>query len=204
MILTKSYEPHFPPEWEGLDYSSADEATPKLFGVSFGNGNDGVSHMFADYYVKTCDPYALARMATLGYFKPKFQSAADEAMEIDGEADYTISSVIYNPEDVDPAEAPDPTYYLHFTCPECGETWELDESDELDAHDDCPHCDARDIAPDESSENEREETYSDFNAYGFICEVFREDDPREGRPMYDSLEECFGAESPEYKLSIDN
>lgn len=204
MILTKSYEPHFPPEWEGLDYNSADEATPRLYGVSFGNGNDGVSHMFADYYVKTCDPWALARMATLGAFKPEFQPAANEAMEIDGEAEYTISSVIYNPEDVDPSEAPDPTYYLHYTCPDCGETWELDESDESDEQADCPHCDARDIGPDESSENEIDDMYCNVNGAWFICDVFREDDPREGRPIYDSLEACFGTESSEYKLGIDN
>jgi hypothetical protein len=32
-IPTQSYEPGFPIEWEGLDYESANEATPRLYAV---------------------------------------------------------------------------------------------------------------------------------------------------------------------------
>ena len=201
--LTWQTEPGFPAEWEGLDYASADDATPRLYGVSFGNGNDGVSHMFADYYVKTCDPWLLTRAATLGSFKPEFQPAANEAVEIDGEADYTIYATIYNPEDVDPAEAPSPTYTLSYVCPEYGETWENESADDANELDDCAQCNARGIEPDESSENEidGDDTYSAANGAWFICEVFREDEPRDGRPIYDSLEDCFGDNAPELTMA---
>lgn len=84
----------------GLDYDSAVDAMPHWYGVSFGNGNDGVSHTFASYYVRTCDPWTLAAAAMLSDFKEgKGQDWALEAMEIDGEAEYTISATIYDPPD---------------------------------------------------------------------------------------------------------
>ncbi len=78
---------------------------PRLYGVSSGNGNDGVCHMFPNYYVMTNDPYRLARLAMVSGFKSEFKRAALDACDVDGEADYTISATIYNPEDVDPDEA---------------------------------------------------------------------------------------------------
>lgn len=137
-IPTSAYEPGFPLEWEGLDLGSADDATPRLYGVSFGNGNDGVSHTYPSYYVRTCEPFALAAAALLSEFKPKYRPMVAEAMEVDGEADYTIYATLYNP---------------------------LDDEDG---------------------------SWCEVNGAYSICEVFREDDPREGRPTYDSLGQCFG------------
>ena len=93
------YEPGFPSEWEGLDYSSADNATPRLYGVSSGDGNNGVSHMYPEYYVRTCDPWTLARAAMLSKFEPEGFGWALEDMYVDGEAEFGISATIYNPPD---------------------------------------------------------------------------------------------------------
>jgi hypothetical protein len=90
-----------PAESYGLDYDSAKDATPSWFAVSFGNGNDGVSHTFPDYYVRTADPFKLAAAAMISSFKADYKARAAEAMTVDGESDYTISAVIYNPEDVE-------------------------------------------------------------------------------------------------------
>lgn len=74
----------------------------RLYGVSSGNGNDGVSHIFADYYVRTNDPWRLARLAMVGQFKDEYLPKAIEACEVDGEADYTVQAVIYEPLDFVP------------------------------------------------------------------------------------------------------
>lgn len=140
-IPTSAYEPGFPLDWEGLDLASADDATPRLYGVSSGGGNDGVSHMFPDYYVRTCEPFALAAAALLSEFRPKYRRRIAEAMEVDGEAEYTITATLYNP---------------------------LDDEDG---------------------------SWCEANGAYSIIEVFREDDPREGRPAYNSLDHCFGAGS---------
>ena len=101
-IPTSAYEPGFPIDWEGLDYQSAYEATPRLYGVSSGNGNDGVSHLWPDYYVRTCDPWTLARAATVSQLKPEFYQWALETADIDGEIEYEgISGVICDPPDDD-------------------------------------------------------------------------------------------------------
>ena len=70
-----------------------------LYGVSSGNGNDGVSHMFADYYVKTDDPWRLARLALVSSFKDEWKERALNAAEVDGESEYTISAMILDPLD---------------------------------------------------------------------------------------------------------
>lgn len=98
-ITPFTYEPGFPLAWEGLDLASAEQATPKWFGVSSGNGNDGVSHMWPDYYVRTCDPFRLAELAMVACFKPEFYAWAIEHTEVDGEAEYTISAIISDPPD---------------------------------------------------------------------------------------------------------
>ena len=54
-----------PGDWMGLDYESARDATPVWYGVSSGNGNNGVSHLYPDYYVRTADPFRLAELASL-------------------------------------------------------------------------------------------------------------------------------------------
>lgn len=120
------------------------QEAPRLYGVSYGDGNNGVSHIFADFYVKTNDPWRLAHLALVSYFKPEWQAKAMAEMDIDGDSNYTVVACLYEPLDREPEE---------------------DEEDEG--------------------------SYCDTNGAYFIAEVFPEDDPREGRPTYDSLEEAF-------------
>ena len=91
---------NFPPaETYGLDYESAAEATPHWYAVSSGDGNNGVSHMFPDYYVRTADPYRLAELAMLTSFKTEYREQVKDEMTVDGEADYVITAVLANPLD---------------------------------------------------------------------------------------------------------
>ena len=94
---SRAYNPGFRPSWEGLCLESAAEATPRWYGVSSGNGNDGVSHTFPDYFVRTNDPWMLATCALLAEFKPEGYAWALETAEIDGEAEYTICATVYDP-----------------------------------------------------------------------------------------------------------
>ena len=69
---------------------------PRWYAISSGNGNDGVSHTFPDYMVKTSDPYRLVELALVDQFEAGEGMAwAHEAVEVDGEAEYTISAIIY-------------------------------------------------------------------------------------------------------------
>ena len=159
--LTQSYEYGFPLDWEGLDFYSADEATPRLYGVSTGNGNDGVSHIYPSYYVRTVDPWDLARAAMLSEFQEgEGQEWALDAMVVDGEAEYGIFATIYNPPD-------DGDGRDHSEC-EDGE--------------DCGGCDR--CGGDGTD-------YCSANGAWMIVEVFRESDPAGGRPTYDNLQEAF-------------
>jgi hypothetical protein len=72
----------------------------RIYGVSHGNGNDGVSHMFPEYYVRTTDPWYLARLALVGYFKPKWRSAALIHMDVQGDDEYGYTACLYEPLDV--------------------------------------------------------------------------------------------------------
>ena len=88
------------PEWIGLDYDSARNAMPRLYGVSFGDGNDGVSRMFPRFTCRTCDPYTLAAVAMLDQFTAGEGHAwAASVMMIEGEAEYGVSATIFNPPD---------------------------------------------------------------------------------------------------------
>ena len=167
-VSSLAYEPGFPPAWEGLDYESAKQAVPRWYGVSYGDGNNGVSHSYANFYVKTCEPYRLAQAAMLSEFKAgEGQSWALWAMEIDGEAEYTISAVIY-----DPPDDSDDSDRDHSEC-EDGE--------------ECEGCDA--CEPDEM------ESWSSVNGAWLICEVFPvEPDNMRSVPQYDSLSDAFTAE----------
>jgi hypothetical protein len=78
---------------------SVSQTLPRLYGVSHGNGNDGVSHIFADYYVHTDDPWRLARLALAGQFKLDWIDKALAEADVDGDDDYTIYATIYNPLD---------------------------------------------------------------------------------------------------------
>jgi hypothetical protein len=96
-------------ESHGLDYDSARDATPRWFAVSSGNGNDGVSHSFPDYYCRCTAPQAwdLAGAAMISNFQPAFYKWAVENISVDGEAEYTITACIYDPPDDETAEDPD-------------------------------------------------------------------------------------------------
>ena len=71
----------------------------RLYGVSSGNGNDGVSHIFADYYVRTNEPYRLAKLALVGQFHPSVWDLVLGDADVDGEPDYTIQACLLNPLD---------------------------------------------------------------------------------------------------------
>lgn len=68
----------------------------RLYGVSTGDGNNGVSHVFADYYVRTDDPYLLAAAASYSCWKQEVWGVLDRELQVDGEAEYTISAWLYD------------------------------------------------------------------------------------------------------------
>ena len=101
---------HMLPDEIALATSSAEEdyreiaAPARLYGVSSGDGNNGVSHTFPDYYVRTNDPWRLARLACMTSMKPDWHDWALEEMQVDGESDYGISAVLYEPPDWEPED----------------------------------------------------------------------------------------------------
>jgi len=100
--------------------------TPRWYGVSSGNGNDGVSQMFPDYYVFTSDPWELARLAVVSTFKDGAGKAwCERHLEIDGEADYTIRATIDAPpcDDTPDGEYPDLPDYMYWEDAEDGRNW---------------------------------------------------------------------------------
>jgi hypothetical protein len=195
-------------ESHGLDYESARAATPRWFGVSSGNGNDGVSHMFPDYFVR-CLPdeaWDLARAAMISDFKPgEGQAFACENMETDGEADYMISATILNPPD-DDGEPETPDYediaesngFILAPYPE-GFAWCKNGicdiaayyKSEAEAWQAC--CESNDLIPDDDGDDS--EMWCNVNGAWLIIEVFPTDDefdPDHCRsPVYDSLAACF-------------
>jgi hypothetical protein len=140
-----------------MDKSEIDSKA-RLYGVSIGNGNDGVSRMYADYYVKTDDPWRLARLAAISTFKPGAgQSWAQRHVDVDGDADFGIYATLFNPpcEDTADGEYPD---------------------------------------SDNPEDEEDGRNWSDGNGAWTIFEIFPEDEPRDGRPAFDSIEDAFSAE----------
>jgi hypothetical protein len=94
----------------GLDYESARDTTPRWFAVSSGNGNDGVSQMWPDYYCRCTsdEAFTLASAAMISQFKPGAGYAwVAENCEVDGESDYTITACISDPPE---EEADEPDY----------------------------------------------------------------------------------------------
>lgn len=68
------------------------------YAVSSGNGNDGVSHLYPDYIVRTSEPWLLALLAATSDFKPgKGRRWCRDNVQIEGEAEYTISACLYDP-----------------------------------------------------------------------------------------------------------
>ena len=153
-IPTSAYEPGFSAEWEGLDLASAIEATPRWYGVSSGNGNNGVSHTWPDYYVRTCEPYRLAKLAIVAQFSSESYDWAIENSDVDGKADYTISATIYDPPD-------DETDVDHS---QCDDGYECEGCDQCES--DAPSwCDVNgawmivEVFPIENMDEERSSAY---------------------------------------------
>jgi len=97
---TRTYWDVCHPCLAGLDVESAEEVTPQWYGVSSGNGNDGVSHSWPDYYVRACpaDTYRIAELAMVDTFtEGEGKAWARDNVEVEGEAEYTISATIYDP-----------------------------------------------------------------------------------------------------------
>lgn len=65
------------------------------YGISYGNGNDGVSHMFPDFYCTTDKPYDLARLAIITNMKDAYQDWAAEEVDVQGEAEFGIQGCLY-------------------------------------------------------------------------------------------------------------
>lgn len=186
-------------ETHGLDYESAREATPKWYGVSWGNGNDGVSHMWPDYYVRTDDPWKLAEIAAVSNLKDR--TWAKENVEIDGEADYTITAMFLDPPDDDA----DDSWYI-ATAYENGAV--LIEDDEDGGNDGWRYLvDGEDASPVYETEAEAARAFcgsngiepgswSESNGAWLLCEVFPVDmdEERSSAPRYDSLADCFTVE----------
>jgi hypothetical protein len=149
----------------------------RYYGVSTGDGNNGVSHLFPDYYVKTSDPWRLAVLAALSEFKADGKAWARTNMDIMGEADYTISVVFHESKETQ------------------------DEREEMVAYRDGlkDQFDGGKESKERLAEieSEIEELDSEIEAFGedcawFIVEVFPERNLCGGRPVYESLDEAFG------------
>jgi hypothetical protein len=63
------------------------------YGVSYGNGNDGVSHFSPNILVYTDDPWTLARAAMI--FEWKDKQWANENTDLDHNGDEMVSATIY-------------------------------------------------------------------------------------------------------------
>jgi hypothetical protein len=181
-IFDTQYNPGFTSDWEGLAYESAEACTPRWYGVSSGNGNDGVSHLWPDYYCRTSDPWTLAKAALVSHFNPKWMAQASKECELDGEAEYTISAVLYEPLDREPEQSA-------YHCDACDHEWTDDAGQDC-----CEACGSEEITQDEAEYN----SWCDANGAYMIVEVFPiggmpEDwNDRSERPQYDSIEDCFG------------
>lgn len=187
-IPSTAYNPAFPLSWEGLDLESAINCTPRVYAVSSGNGNDGVSHHFPDYYVRTTDPYTLAKAAVVSSFTDEFQDQAADELDVSGEIDFGgIQACLYEPLDRDPPES-------SYLCEACGHEW----SDAPGAAIACESCDSEDF-----KESEIEyDSWSDANGAYMLVDVWpltREEvaDLPDGpwdKQVYDGLESCFGSD----------
>lgn len=63
------------------------------YGVSYGNGNDGVSRSHPNILVYTDDPWTLARAAMIYEWKDKVWT--NENTDLTGEDDYGVTATIY-------------------------------------------------------------------------------------------------------------
>jgi len=184
----------------------------KLYGVSTGDGNNGVSHMFPDYYVRTDDPWLLARAAAYGCWKPQCWPQLSDALQVDGESEFIISAWLYAG---DEPGAETPVSYREcedcqgsgerdqgLWCFACDGTGRIEEEDE-DAFCDmpapfilevfpvasqpCECCGGEGVNPEDDSPCAGEKC-TNCNGSGQVP------DTRYGRPVYDSLEAALSAD----------
>ena len=129
----------------------------RLYGISTGNGNDGLSRMFAGYYVRTTDPWRLAELAAISQFKTSGFAWAKRNVDIDGDAEFGISAVFLAPpcEDTPDGEYPELPEGVDYEDAEDGRNW------------------------------------SDANGAWMIVEVFPDSEPRDGAPVYESIDDAF-------------
>ncbi|TAL45458.1 MAG: hypothetical protein EPN91_02270 [Salinibacterium sp.] len=95
-----------------LDEAGGDsnDAVLPRYGVSVGDGNDGVDTLHPDYVVTTDDPWRLAQLAALVAFYPRVRKwVLDNLDGPDGDEEYGITVSLGAP----PAETPNGEY------PEC-------------------------------------------------------------------------------------
>jgi hypothetical protein len=77
--------------------------------------------MWADYYVRTNDPWLLALAAAYDHHKSECWDTLN--FEVDGDADYTISASIYHYEEYGEDEGPDYCEFILEVFPESDEGW---------------------------------------------------------------------------------
>jgi len=194
----------------GLDYESAREATPRWFAVSSGNGNDGVSHIFPDYFCR-CTPkqaFDLAAAAMISSFKPTGYDWACDNVTVDGESDYTITAAILDPPE-DETESPDYQDIAESNGfrvlsvsrgMETGFAWGTMDSDEAAGSMLSTESEAWKACCNENELMEEEDSgsWSEANGAWMLIDVFPVDDdfnPADPdpwrKPRYESLAECF-------------
>lgn len=187
----------------GMDYESAVDATPRWYGVSFGNGNDGVSHMWPGFYLKTCEPYVLAVAAMLSHFKAGEGIAwAVENLNVDGEPEYGISATLFNPPD-DREDYDRELEAAHEAVTDAeNELADLAGSDDEEAREQAEE----NLEAAQNALTELEDAdpvaWSDTNGAWMICEVFQVDEPDYSRLVYDSLRETFSTDLIEIARGI--
>ena len=146
----------------------------RWYGVSHGNGNDGVSHSYPNYYVKTDKPFLLAYCAVFEQFSPQGYDFVSENLDVEGEAEYTISAMLRDP----------PEHEQDFPVTETDNgKWIVDDE------------------PEEEYETEQAAIQAYFDGGGLsrcdvngawhITEVFPVDEIDTGAPRYESIEACF-------------
>lgn len=187
-----------------MDNVAENVAEIRLYGVSTGNGNNGVSQMYANYYVCTNEPWTLARAAAYSCYKPDAWEFLDNELQVDGDEDYTISATLYEEPGFKAPTVDCPDCYdgqIVVMCSSCNGTGEDDSRPGEDClecegtgeeHEDCPTCDGSGVVT--------EEDY-DSGPAAFILEVFSESDEAWVKtrrvPVYASIENAIEAEAIE-------
>ena len=182
------------------DLVNEDDPNVKLYGVSTGNGNNGVSQMFPDYYVWTDQPYRLAKAALVDTFKDGVgKDWALRHIEIEGESEYTIYAILSDPPCEETEDGEYPT--LYYITNESGEYWSND-----DGWTDQEHADkfteeeqktldlpiGGDWEELELDDYEDGRNWQEYNGSWQILEVFpvKPEEIRDGKLVYSSIQDA--------------